>query len=151
MVKWLEQLFPKLRGAQYRITSPADGEYNCVAWAVDVTHAWWWPVGIHPDIYWPADVLREETLAAFQSLFSKFGYALCAGAELEKGFEKVALFGDTQGVPTHVARQLPSGRWTSKLGHAEDIEHDLDALESDLYGAVVFPMKRASDAPEAQS
>ena len=25
---------------------------------------------------------------------------------------------------THAARQLPSGKWTSKLGDADDIEHN---------------------------
>lgn len=40
-------------------------------------------------------------------------------------------------------RQLPDGKWTSKLGALEDIEHDrLDALEGDDYGRVVAYMKR---------
>ena len=46
------------------------------------------------------------------------------------------------GVPTHAARQMPSGRWTSKLGFREDIEHDLHAVSGDLYGTVVLLLKR---------
>jgi hypothetical protein len=43
----------------------------------------------------------------------------------------------------HAARQLGTGRWTSKLGPDEDIEHDdVDALEGDHYGVVVRIMKR---------
>jgi hypothetical protein len=40
--------------------------------------------------------------------------------------------------PTHAARQLPSGRWTSKLVLREDIEHDLHALSGEAY--VGFPL-----------
>lgn len=50
---------------------------------------------------------------------------------------------------SHVARQLPDGRWTSKLGPDEDIEHnDLHALEGDVgvyplcYGVVIRFMRR---------
>ena len=46
------------------------------------------------------------------------------------------------GIPTHAARQLRSGRWTSKLGQAEDIEHELRALEGAIHGAVVLILKR---------
>jgi len=45
-------------------------------------------------------------------------------------------------VPTHAARQLENGRWTSKLGELEDIEHDLHHLASGAYGAVVQILKR---------
>ena len=43
---------------------------------------------------------------------------------LEPGFEKVALYA-LGGVPKHAARQLSSGRWSSKLGDLEDVEHTL--------------------------
>ncbi len=56
------------------------------------------------------------------------------------------MFADALGLPTHAARQLASGRWTSKLGKAEDIEHDLHDLEGDLYGIVVLLMKRPLSA-----
>jgi hypothetical protein len=49
------------------------------------------------------------------------GYQLCEGDALEPAFERIALFADADGRPTHAARQLPSGLWTSKLGKAEDI------------------------------
>jgi hypothetical protein len=42
---------------------------------------------------------------------------------LEPGFLKVALYG-TGLTYTHAARQLADGKWTSKLGKGEDIEHD---------------------------
>ena len=44
---------------------------------------------------------------------------------------------------THAARQLPGGKWTSKLGKAEDIEHDTaDVVAGGIYGEVVELMKR---------
>lgn len=45
--------------------------------------------------------------------------------------------------PTHAARQLSSGHWTSKLGDCEDIEHfALDGVANKIYGAAVVFLKR---------
>lgn len=76
---------------------------------------------------------------AFQAL----GYETCEEDDrLEPGYEKVALYGSSC-VYTHAARQLTNGRWTSKLGKAEDIEHDTpDDVAGGLYGEVVEIMKR---------
>ena len=129
MVNPLEDVFPGLAKSAYRITSPADPDYNCIAWTVEDTGNWWWP---GPDLereYWPSGVTREATLSAFQAVFASFGYVACAGEHAEPGFEKVALFADAQGKPRHAARQLPTDRWSSKLGRGADIEHELRDLE----------------------
>jgi hypothetical protein len=152
MVEQLLRAFPRLRVDLFRVTSPRDLTYNCIAWAAGVMDAYWWPVGDGWPPYWPEGVPREETLAAFQAAFAALGYLPCAREEHEPGFEKVALFVATTGCPTHAARQLASGRWTSKLGKAEDIEHDLRALEGEVYGSVVLVLKRplpASALPTA--
>jgi hypothetical protein len=141
MVAHLEALFPGLRGSAYQVTSPANDVYNCIAWAAGETVRWWWP-DLPPKRYWPAGVVRDETLAAFQQAFESLGYAVCAGEALEAGFEKVALYAQADGFPMHAARQLSSGRWTSKLGELEDIEHGLRDLEGAEYGTVVLLMKR---------
>ena len=61
---------------------------------------------------------------------------------LESGFVKVALYGSNL-FYTHAARQLPNGKWTSKLGRGEDIEHDSpDDVAAGVYGAVLGVMKR---------
>jgi hypothetical protein len=31
-------------------------------------------------------------------------------------FQKIAIYADAQNVPRHVARQVPNGEWTSKIG-----------------------------------
>lgn len=42
-----------------------------------------------------------------------------------------------------MARQLPNGNWTSKLGTLEDIEHRaLSAVEGNDYGNVVRILRR---------
>jgi hypothetical protein len=66
---------------------------------------------------------------------------VCDDERLEAGYEKVALFA-LLGKPKHAARQLPGGRWTSKLGEWEDIEHALHDLTGMVYGSVALVMKR---------
>jgi hypothetical protein len=137
----LEDHFPNLAGKAYQITSPRSWDYNCVAWAAGDPANRWWPSDDDRD-FWPANVQRVESVSAFLDAFGRLGYATCNGDELEVGSEKVAILADTAGDPLHVARQLASGRWTSKLGALEDIEHDLRDLERDQYGQVALIMRR---------
>lgn len=141
MVTALESLFPGLIGTSYQATSPATDVYNCIAWAAGCDTEWCWPMEV-PGVSWPAGVPNDESMAAFEAMFSTLGYFPCADAELEREFEKIAIFADADGVPTHAARQLATGRWTSKLGKLEDIEHDLLALTGFEYGTVARIMKR---------
>jgi hypothetical protein len=141
MVDNLEHVFSGLRSGQYQVTSPTSKRYDCIAWAAGDAANWWWPVS-DSRVYWPPGVIREETLAAFEAAFGALGYVVCDGDELESGFEKVAVFADADQFPTHAARQLADGRWTSKLGEREDIDHRLRDLEGDLYGRVVRFLKR---------
>lgn len=137
----IEKWFPKLRDGGYTITSPATVDYNCVAWAASDIEAWWWPDPL--DIgYWPAGVRRAETLKAFMEAFATLGFTPCDSAEYEEGFEKVAIYVNTNSTPKHAARQLSSGLWTSKLGKLQDIEHDIDGVSGDQYGSVAIIMKR---------
>jgi hypothetical protein len=142
MVRPIEQIFPGLRGTAYQVTSPPDEAYNCIAWAAGDNQQWWWPdEASQPDsAHWPAGALRAETLDAFRQAFATLGYVVCNDDLVEGGFEKIALFA-LSGSPKHAARQLPSGRWTSKLGPMEDIEHELHDVGM-VYGSVVLLMKR---------
>lgn len=83
------------------------------------------------------------------------GYTICDTEEHEPDFEKVAIYLDHED-DVHAARQLPSGRWTSKLGEKHDLEHNtLKALEADTRqypqacGSVVQIMKRPIDKTKA--
>src|SRR5262245_52884149 len=141
MVSHLEHLFPALQGTAYHRTSPPERRYNCVAWAAGEVRQWWWPDPGGPS-YWPPGVERTESLSAFRAAFVSLGFELCSAADQEAGYEKVAVYADAQGFPTHVARQLSNGRWTSKLGELEDIEHDLQALTGREYGGAALLLKR---------
>jgi hypothetical protein len=138
----LEAYFPNLLDARFRETSPQDTFYNCIAFAAGDTSRKWWP-NHAPGAYWPVD--REETVANFEKAFETLGYKRCEDEHLEAGFEKVALYADRGGDPTHMARQLPSGFWTSKLGDLEDIEHEtLEQLNGTHYGRPVAFFKRST-------
>ena len=63
---------------------------------------------------------------------------------LEPGSEKVVIFVDNEGLPTHAARQLTDGSWTSKLGSWQDNQHQhLQALAgtASIYGVVALIMR----------
>jgi len=142
MSERLQAAFPGLGTTSFQITSPPDFNYNCIAWAAGVVSDWWWPIGDARETYWPEGPERQITLDAFIAAFQTLGYAACGNDSLEAGFEKIAIFTDPNRKPTHAARQLPNGRWTSKLGYSEDIEHELRALEGAIYGSVVLFMRK---------
>jgi len=130
----LEHHFPALAGSQYEVTSPAQVDYNCVAWAAGNDSRWWWPDEFN-QYYWPPEVPRRTTLEAFVRAFQVLGFEVCNDGSLEIGWEKVAIYTRDDGAPTHAARQLPDGTWTSKLGRLEDIKHvSLDHLSGEAYG-----------------
>jgi len=133
--------FPRL-GTNYLKKSSDTDQYNCIAWAMSECHRPWWP-GSEPAGYWPPDLPHDETIDNFVEAFRRKGYELCAGAHHEWLFEKVAIYADLKGVPTHAARQSWRGVWISKLGQNVDISHaTLRHLEDGLYGSVVLVMKR---------
>jgi hypothetical protein len=137
-------LFPKLENCGYSVTSPSARRYNCIAWAAGDTEKKWWPVD-DPPYYWPEiDGPVAEDLDCFVRTFATFGYAPCPDGALEPGSEKVAIYVyPASRVPTHMARQLPNGEWTSKLGNSYDISHATpEGLESDVYGVVALFLRR---------
>ncbi|NEP62691.1 MAG: hypothetical protein F6K31_38190 [Symploca sp. SIO2G7] len=143
--QYKEDKFPQLRATEYRITSKASRIYNCFAWAAGEDDRWWNPLEPENPYYWPDGVPAELTIAAFIQAYQTLGYEPCNSTELEEGFEKIALYATTDGEPTHAARQLPAGKWTSKLGRWEDIEHELDGLSSEMYGSVKQILKRPTN------
>ncbi len=130
--------FPRLTEGNHRNTSPPDVGYNCVAWTAGDTERWW-----QPGVYWPVDASRDNhDIGALEEAFRALGYGECPDGRPEPGFEKIALYGYGF-IYTHAARQLPNGKWTSKLGKTEDVEHDTaDDVAGGVYGEVVEFMKR---------
>ena len=124
----IEFFLPGLELADYRITSDADRAYNCIAWALGETDRWWSP-SLQSCDYWPTQLPRGDSVENVVAAFALAGFERCDDPELEPSVEKIALFADEDRF-THVARQLASGRWTSKIGRNCDIEHELEALRS---------------------
>ena len=138
----IEYMFANLSASGYRVTSLATPAYNCAAWATGETVRCWDPDPGGGN-YWPAQVSRVLSLPNLIAALATLGYGPCATSDAEPGFEKLALYADAQSEPTHVARQLPSGVWTSKLGTGEDIEHlSLAGLEEPIYGWVAQFLRR---------
>ena len=137
MTAQLRGLFPSLH--DYQVTSPQEERYNCIAWAAGLDTGWWWP---HPDAYWPPDIPLRDNVSTFVAAFATLEYEPCSDGDVEEGFEKVAIY-ELSAHVKHMARQLPTGRWTSKIGELEDIEHASPAdLEGAEYGSVVQYMRR---------
>ena len=126
-----------------------NGGYNCIAWAAGKKDAWWWPRN-EPGVEWPRGLpfeeINRETLINFINAFRTVGYIKCKDGRFENGIEKVAIFVGPLNTPTHAARSLENGVWTSKLGNGEDIEHKtLSEIEGKEYGKAVAFMKRRFD------
>jgi hypothetical protein len=142
MTEAIQQLFPRLHEGEFEITSRQDSRYNCVAWAAGDVRRWWWPAE-SPFTFWPSELKREESIASFIDAFRTLGYELTDSSEHEEGIEKVAIFASSDGIPTHVARQLANGSWTSKLGGLEDIAHiDVNGVGGPDYGEVAAFLRR---------
>ena len=111
-----------MNGSEFIITSPESPNYNCIAWAANEDIRWWWPdpFGIY---FWPRSIERRVTVDCFIDAYRTLGYEPCNNEVAEKGFDKVALYVQSDGSPTHASRQLPNGMWTSKLGRWFDIKH----------------------------
>ena len=133
--------FPRLEW--FAITSPADGRYNCIAWAVNDTRKWWQSDADH---YWPTESLIGDDIELYVAMFRSLGYEECDSQDLEDGIEKIAIYSGSTGF-SHVTRQLPNGNWTSKLGESVDIEHrspeDLISYrQTTAYGRIHMVLQR---------
>lgn len=133
--------FPNTNFEPFIITSPQTSSYNCIAWAFGDNTKWYWP---DPDdmYFWPQDISRTVEINSFIQLFSLIGYEVCNTSVLEIAYEKIAIYTDTQGIPTHAARQLPNGFWTSKLGCEFDIQHSIYSMSDSVYGNAQIFMSR---------
>ncbi len=130
--------FPRLNKSPrpFKLTSPYDIKYNCIAWAIGVSNRWWDPYHI-----WPEGCPREVSISAFKITFASLGYKPCSNGRRETGYDKIVLYAkETE--PTHAAKQLKNGRWTSKLGKDIDIEHKVRDLEGPCYGKMVMYFRR---------
>jgi hypothetical protein len=87
-------------------------------------------------------VTRAETLQAFIDFYTTHGFAGPSDATYSEDTEKIAIFTDPTGKPTHAAKQIGPSKWASKLGNSYDIEHKRDAVGGGLYGSIAYYMER---------
>ncbi len=145
----LELNFPRLTDTAYGITSEATPDYNCIAWAAGDDSRWWEPDPFF-QYYWPERVERQYTVRAYAEAFLGLGFELCTDGAFEEGKEKVAIFAAPDGLPTHAARQLSDGTWTSKLGKSVDIRHvNLEDVGGRIYGDPVLMLQRPTAEPSS--
>ncbi|WP_319504708.1 hypothetical protein [Bacteroides graminisolvens] len=142
--------FPGLADDEnFKLTSPVDSNYNCIAWAYNYKDRWMWPhdkstSDLDGVCYWPDGILKEPDVQAFKEAFQLKGYEVCDNPDFEPKYQKIALYvvpGTTE--CTHASRQLRNGFWTSKLGQAFDIQHGTPyTIEGTGYGEVHCIMRR---------
>ena len=149
--------FPNLStDPDFEITSPATPLYNCIAWAYGLNDKWMQPntgdsieQGLDALFFWPDEVENDCDISFLIEVFALKGFVVCDSWEHEEGFRKIALYveDDTTNY-THAARELVGdkktcGKWTSKLGKANDIQHMSPySIEGDAYGVVHCIMRR---------
>lgn len=147
-IEQIEFHFPSFKnGNGYRNTSEATIQYNCLAWALGIDWAWYAPEPKCAGYVWFPGVERKWDVEIISTIVERHGYQRCPDSLVEEGFEKIVFFLDSDGRPEHFARQLENGKWTSKLGNLNDIEHDtLDSLlapDTEGYHSIERVFKRA--------
>lgn len=142
-----QAICPNITKNNHLIASRATKAYNCVAWALGDEGRWYEPTP-SGQYFWPSNKNKDYSLKSYVEMFAEQGFAICEECRPEHGFQKISVYAK-EGEFTHVALQLPSGRWSSKLGTLEDIEHDtLEVLSGPAYGKPSLFMRRTeSESP----
>ena len=148
-LKELRGIFPNLSDNPDKLTSPIDIDYNCVSWALDISDCWIEPYGLiipspSPPYYWPENIPQDNRTETYVKLFEHYGFEVTDDPSIEDNNEKIVIYSRDNEFQ-HVARQLPNGDWTSKIGKQEDIRHSLNELEASgpySYGSANIFMKK---------
>ncbi|MGH6871898.1 MAG: DUF7689 domain-containing protein [Rhizomicrobium sp.] len=135
------------------ITSYPDKNYNCIAWAADITDKWF---DSSKEGKWPNDFKGPEFTDLIDA-YEDLGFKKCNDGSYVEGLQKIAIYAkqglNTFGFKTvfwtHAAKQLDADTWSSKIGKSFDIQHktahDLEVGKgnnSDVYGKVYVFMSR---------
>jgi hypothetical protein len=138
-VLYRQKDYPNLNAGNHHDTGPADPMYNCIAWAAGIDNDWW---DAARGRTWPGNAPRDYKVTSLVIVYESVGFVLCADGSLEDGIEKIAIYADGPEY-THAARQLETGKWTSKMGPDERIEHDTPQdVVGPAFGQVTAFMKR---------
>ena len=135
--------FPNLRDdANFRVNSPYNGIYNCIAFAMGFTDRW---VDINtscPGHWWPPIAEKTMDKNALIKAFEYLGFELCKNADIENDYDKVVLF-SLNDQWTHAARIVSDGIEHSKFGQCWNAYHSGNGIfEGTAYGTEYAYMKR---------
>ena len=148
------RIIPKLKeDMQWHITSPADSNYNCVAWVFRKKDFNIWPDVEDGEkqyynqyggsVRWPSQYADNAKLETFTQFFNDIGFIDCEmNWSNELGYNKIALYSIDNVNMSHVSFEGNNNLWCSKLGRTYDIVHSNPfSIECDIYGHVVKIMK----------
>lgn len=141
--------FPNISLSNSTVVGFGTSRYNCAGYAFGDTKRWWWPSS--PEYgeyeYWPEGFSRNHSVQNFDELFEAVNATEVPEKfwnDVHPGWVSIALYVDDDNVPMHLARLADDGRWISKTGAEELIEHEhLEDIGGGLYGHVakVYSMK----------
>lgn len=134
--------FPHSKANPFLITSEKSLRYNCIAYVYGDYSRPYWPDPNPLKFFWPPHLPRIKHLSSFIDLYSSIGYQVCPNGDLELPIEKIAIFGNSVNDPTHAAKQLTTGAWSSKLGGNHDVSHSIQNISGGIYGHVLTYMCR---------
>lgn len=139
----IRQYWPNLNLKRFHFTSIRTPAYNCLAWAIgdDVT---WMDMYYFKEVYNLEIKNLDHSVHGYAECLKKYyRFEICNNGDIERGKEKIVLYENNEKDFAHIARQLPNGNWTSKMGRLEDIEHySVEALSGEFYGKPVLYMQR---------
>jgi hypothetical protein len=96
-------------------------------------------------VYWPPGFPLSDSVDILIKIFELHGYSKCDARDQEPGYERVVIY-CRDGRFKHAARQLRSGRWTSKVGEEQVIEHErAEHVVCDDYGTIAQFLRRKRD------
>jgi hypothetical protein len=99
----------------------------------------YWPEGVPRD-FWIKSVVLALAAKGF-SVHQRSFFFRCREPAYDPNFETIALF-QKGGKFKHVAMQIRTGWWKSKLGDYEDIEHPSSAMHKGNYGKLYAYLRR---------
>lgn len=126
------------RQVNFGFTSVQTWDYNCVMWSLNIDDDW-------KDFFYTEDgyVSPDQSINPYINFFKERGFQICENGELEPGQTKICIY-SKNGIFSHVSRLMENGRWASKMGNYEDIEHLSEFDVSGIgYGKPETYMKKA--------
>jgi hypothetical protein len=144
--------FPNLIHCEWSITGPETSAYNCIAWSVDETSVWYYPLDIDQDFGDGDEWFEDSDMDAFYD--DKKSWSLIAtGTDEEKAGQAEAMYypyssawhytvDPPPATGYHAARKKScscgAGKWImyeSKCGATNRLEHVWNQLNGSVYGS----------------